>query len=151
MDSTSSENLRLIAFEMWDHKCKILHNNSLSNKVKDLGNIDRSIISILRISTIELLPHDIRLFYVTEASIFVQTSKFQQEWQVKANTIYQTHLKQLANPLSHRKERMVMYRWLKVIPCPTCVTPHNLPTRHKERKEQKQNKIYNQITPSTVD
>ena len=97
--------LWLVAFDMWDHICNILHKNDLSNKVKDLENINRSIRSLLSIRTIELMPHERRLFHITEASILAQTPKFRREWQVKANIIYQTHIKKIANTLSHRKEQ----------------------------------------------
>ena len=108
---------------MWDHY--------LFNKVKDLDNMYRSIRSLLRLNTIELLPHERRLFYITKTSIFEHTPKFRREWQVKANIIYQTHLKRLTNPISHRNERLAMQQWLKVVPRPTRVTPQTLPTQQK--------------------
>ena len=89
---------------MWDHHCKVLHKNDLSNKVHDFENIVRSILSLVQIHTIDLLPHEWRLFYVTKSSILDQTLKFRREWESKASTIYQTHLKQLENPSNHKNE-----------------------------------------------
>ena len=94
--------LWLVAFDMWDHRCKILHKNDLSNKVQNQANIDRKIRSLLRKDIIELRPHERRVFYITETDLFANTPKFRREWLHKASTIYKTHLKRLNDPISHR-------------------------------------------------
>ena len=113
------DKLWLVAFDMWDHRCKLLHKNDLSNKVQDLHSIDRRIRSILRMDTLALYPHERRVFYIPETDIFANTPKYRREWLHKAETIQKAHLKRINNPLSHRNERLVMQRWLKVIPRPT--------------------------------
>ena len=55
---------------MWDHRCKILHKNYLSNKIQNLENIDRGIRSLLHKDVIALFPHERRVFYITEIEIF---------------------------------------------------------------------------------
>ena len=102
--------LWLVTFDMWYHRCKVLHKNYLSNKVHDLDNIDRSILSLLRINTIELLPHEQLLFYVTKSSILVQTRKLRREWGNKASTVYQTYLRRLKNPINHKTQQLAMKR-----------------------------------------
>lgn len=69
----------------------------LSIKVHKLEDIDKSIQSLLKINTIELSPDQWQLLYMTKAEIFTQTPKFCREWQIKANTIYTSHLGYLAD------------------------------------------------------
>ena len=68
--------LWLVAFDMWDHRCKLLHTNDLSNKIQDLPDIDRRIRSVLRKDTLALCPHERRVFYILEAEIFAKTQYF---------------------------------------------------------------------------
>ena len=137
--------LWLVAFDMWDHRCKLLHKNDLSNKLQGLPEIDRRIRSLLRKDILALCPHERRVFYIPEADIFASTPKFRREWLHKADTIYKTHLKRIHAPNSHKNERLVMQRWLKVVPRPTRITP-STPTKEK-LIEQVQQKIVHWFTP----
>ena len=65
--------------------------------------------------TIELHPRERRTFYVIEADLFSQTPEFCRELLLKADNIYQTHLKWLASPI-YKKERRLIQKWLQVIP-----------------------------------
>ena len=56
---------------------------------------------------------------MTETELFTKTPKFRRECLHKASTIYHTHLTCTNDPVSHRNERLVMQRWLKVVPDPT--------------------------------
>ena len=91
-------------FNVWDYRRKLLHNNDLSNEVHNLQQIDHIIRTLLKVDTIELYPHERRIFYVTEARLFAQTPKFHREWLLKADNIYQTHLKRLASPITYKKD-----------------------------------------------
>ena len=77
----------MLDFDMWEHRCGILHKNNLTNKVQDLQAINLSIQQILRLKTIGLKTHARKFYDGTEANIFMQTPKFGREWLVKANTI----------------------------------------------------------------
>ena len=115
--------LWLVAFDMWDHRCKILHKNYLPNKVQNLENIDRGICSLLHKYIISLCQHECRVFYIIEIEIFWKIPKFRREWLHRSSTIYQTHLARINDPISHRNERLFMQRWLNFVPSPTRITP----------------------------
>ena len=108
--------LWLVAFDIWDHRCKLSHKNDLYNKLHNLQQIDRDIRKLIKVDTIELYPHERRVCYATEAHIFAQTPKFRKEWLLKANNVYQTYLTRLASPIPYKKERSTLQRWLQVIP-----------------------------------
>ena len=126
---------------MWEHRCNILHQNDLSDKVQQLENIDGNIQSLLRMNLIALHPHERRIFYIPKASLFSKTQKFRREWLLKADNIYQNHLKGLARPSTYKKEIRVIKSWLQVIPQPISVTPATPAQRRK--KEYKKKKYFN--------
>lgn len=45
------------------------------------------------------------------------------EWLVKTETIYQAYLARLANLVTHRREMIVIQKWLLVVPRSTRVLP----------------------------
>ena len=71
--------LWMVAFDMWDHRCKLLHENDLSNKVQNLQATDQNTRNLLRVHTIELHPHERRIFYIADATIFSKTPKFRRK------------------------------------------------------------------------
>ena len=74
----------------------------MSNKVQKLHVIGNRIQQVLRVSSIELRPHERKILYITGKNIFIQTLTFRSEWFVKAEKIYQAHLAQMADPATHR-------------------------------------------------
>ena len=79
--------LWLVSFDTWDHRCNDLHKNQLSNKFHELVNIHRSIRLLLQINTIQFLPHQKQLLYITAVEIFNQITTFRREWLIKAEII----------------------------------------------------------------
>ena len=131
------EKLYQVVFEIWDHRCKLLHKNDLSNNIMNLYNISRKIQALLRVGTLKLCAHKLKIFYIPSATLFSKAPKFRREWLNKAENIYQNHLDRIANPSTHKKEKWVMQRWLKVVPHPTHVTTNFVPTK-KTLKKQRQ-------------
>lgn len=64
--------LLLIAFDMWDNRCNKLYKNDLSNKVHGMGNIDRFIMPLAQINTIQLLSHQHQLFILLQTKYFTR-------------------------------------------------------------------------------
>ena len=81
-----------------------------------------------------LLPHQRKLFQITVEQIFDQTPKYRREWLVKAEIIEKSYLKRLADPANHKRERLVMQRWLQHTPLPTSVVPYNIQHQQKQPK-----------------
>ena len=71
--------LWLVVFDMWDHRCKILHKNDLYDKIQKLDEIDHNIRSLLRKDILEVYPHKRRVFCIISAAIFSQIPKFRRE------------------------------------------------------------------------
>ena len=86
-----------------------------------------------------LFPHQRNLFHITAEEIFGQTPKYWRKWLIKAERIEKLYLKRLADPINHKRERLVMQRWLQTIPLPTSVIPYNIHTQTIQPKQQQNN------------
>ena len=119
---------------MWENRNHELHKNDLSNKIHELDSIDPRIRSLLQCTNMHLLPRQRKLFHITVEQIFDQTPKYRREWLVKAEIIEKSYIKRLADPANHKRERLVMQRWLQHTPLPTSVVPYNIQHQQKQPK-----------------
>ena len=87
-----------------------MYKNDLSKKIQQLDEIDRDIWSLLKKGTVELYPHERRVFYTIGATIFSHTPTLRGERLIKANIIYQTHLTRIKNLTTYKRERIHMQR-----------------------------------------
>ena len=115
-----------VIWSMWNHRCKLLHTNDLSNKLHDMIQIDNRIKEVLIMTLTDLRPHEKLLFRQSPESISLHTPRYRRFWLQRAEKIITTYKERLRNPAFYSNERRVMFRWLD---CPGSSHVTNHPQR----------------------